>query len=123
MKVRTICIVIMLVCLAIIFYSFVGTHPALGQPAPPPPTKLTFRHVSYTVRDEDDGAGGNGVDLYMGWLVVGKASSFGGTSAVADGLKDNNGDGPKKNVHVRNEEMFSIDLPTDTVIYVKFNMI
>ncbi len=64
----------------------------------------------YVVHEEDDGPGGNGVDLYMGYLMSG-AVSGGGTTSVVGGLTRSNGGQPRTSHDVQ-QALFTLPLPT-----------
>jgi hypothetical protein len=82
---------------------------APGVPDLPQPDIVRLTLARYVVHEEDDGLGGNGSDLYMGYLMSG-AVSGGGATAVLGGLTKNNG-GQPRNTHEANQALFTVPLP------------
>src|SRR5687768_17615078 len=80
-----------------------------AAPETPQPDVVRVTLARYVVHEEDDGFGGHGVDLYMGYLMSG-AVSGGGTSPVMGGLTKNNG-GQPRNTHEMQQALFTVPLP------------
>ena len=109
-----------------LFKLFVGLS-ILAITAPPlhagPSASVSLRLKFYAIRKEDDGLGGNGVDLYLAYLVSGPISSFGGSTPVAGGLSTGNGPGEPRNVHRRGDSLFTVDIPDGASVAVHLHMI
>ena len=92
---------------------------------------IAVKLARYVIHQEDDGLGGKGVDLYLGYLAsspfslrsnvitVGGAATqsvsgaVGGTTPVSGGLQKGNGQGPK-NTHIVNQHLFTAKIGTHT---------
>jgi hypothetical protein len=83
---------------------------------------VKLRLDRYVVHEEDDGALGKGVDLYIGYLASGVFTSKSGTTPVVGGLTKNNG-GQPRNAHEVNQELFSIPLPDGAHVVARLNLI
>jgi len=84
-----------------------GGEPAYPEKPQPDVVRVTL--TRYVVHEEDDGLSGNGVDLYMGYLMS-SAVTRGGTTTVMGGLTKNNG-GQPRNSHDVHSVLFSAPLP------------
>jgi hypothetical protein len=80
-----------------------------SPPEIPQPDIVRVTLARYVVHEEDDGFGGHGVDLYMGYLMSGVVGG-GGTTPVIGGLTKNNG-GQPRNTHEVRQELFTMPLP------------
>jgi hypothetical protein len=78
-------------------------------PETPQPDIVRVTLARYVVHEEDDGFGGHGVDLYMGYVMSG-AVSGGGTTSVMGGLTKNNG-GQPRNTHEMQQALFTVPVP------------
>ena len=81
--------------------------PSLGTA----PMSIWLNLDRYVIHKEDDGPGGAGVDLYMGYLASGTAA-VNGTTAVSGGLSDSNGgqNGQPRNSHEVAQSLFTLQL-------------
>jgi hypothetical protein len=87
-----------------------GARSSVPAPHTPQPDIVRVALARYVVHEEDDGFGGHGVDLYMGYLMSG-AISGGGTTPVMGGLTKNNG-GQPRNTHQIQQTLFGVPVPT-----------
>ena len=76
---------------------------------PPSPDVVRLILSRYVVHEEDDGLGGNGSDLYVGYLLSG-AVGQGGATSVRGGLTNSNGGNPR-NTHDVQQALFTVPLP------------
>lgn len=83
---------------------------------------VTLSLDSYKIYREDDGAGGAGVDLYLGYIASGGLRSApvkaNGTTAVKSGLTARSG-----GVHIARQELFSRQLAPKGDIVVQVNLL
>lgn len=86
-----------------------------------PATTVSLRLKRYVIRAEDDGIGGRGADLFMGYLVSGTTRSFGGSTAEVGGITTSNGQ--PKGTHTRNESLFTVDIPDGASVAIRLHLI
>jgi hypothetical protein len=87
-----------------------STSPVTSDSVAPTSVSTTVQVTlaKYVVHEEDDGVGGSGVDLYMGFLASGVEAESGSTPA-SGGMTKNNG-GEPRNVHDVTQSLFALQL-------------
>jgi len=87
-----------------------STSPATSDSIAPTSVSTTVQVIltKYVIHEEDDGVGGMGVDLYMGFLASG-VDAESGTTPVSGGMTKNNGGDPR-NAHNVTQSLFTLEL-------------